>query len=229
MAAPSAPRRPARPPRRRPLRTAPALLPVPALLVLTGCAAASTPVTIGPAPTGAGPACVVESGREVCVTGAPSASPDDGTAGGTATSRTTPARTATPEGTKRRSPGTEDAWGGGTRVGTFATRGTVRGRQEGEGDEVRTTGTCDVARDVRTVSAPLEENAVLVVEVTGRRVASVTLTVRGGTRWRAEYVGASAADVVTLTPTRTVVRDARLVRVSGPDAPAVTVDADFDC
>lgn len=120
------------------------------------------------------------------------------------------------------------AWGGGTRVGTYRTRGTVTG-DDGTDRVIRSvTGTCELAHDVRTVTATLEKGAVLVVHVTGPNVAEITLTVEGEPTRAVEYVG-DATPVITLTPRRTEVRAALLVPPAGSDAPPVRVDASFDC
>jgi hypothetical protein len=187
-------------------RAALALLPALALL-LVGCAGSAS-VTIGPEVSAAGPT-GAGTGATPSGTGSPSG------AGRTASS---PARTSS-----------SSAWGGGTRVGSYRTTGTVHGVQGGASDSIRVAGTCDLARDVRTVTAKLDPTTTLVIDVTGRNVASVAVTVRGGTTWLAEYVGSGADDVVTLTRSRTVVEGARLVRTTGPAAAPVTVDADFDC
>ncbi|WP_088285848.1 hypothetical protein [Kineosporia sp. A_224] len=120
------------------------------------------------------------------------------------------------------------AWGGGTRVGTYRTRGTVTG-DDGTDRVIRSvTGTCELAHDVRTVTSTLEKGAVLVVHVTGPNVAEITLTVEGEPTRSVEYVG-DATPVITLTPRRTEVRAALLVPPAGSDAPPVRVDASFDC
>lgn len=124
--------------------------------------------------------------------------------------------------------GEATTWGGGRRVGTFGTRGTVTG-DDGTGRETRTVaGTCDLARDVRTVTVTLEPGAVLVVDVTGPNVGSLTLTVEGEPDRSVEYVG-DVTPVITLTPTRTEVRGALLVPPAGSAAAPVRIDASFDC
>lgn len=120
------------------------------------------------------------------------------------------------------------AWGGGTRVGTFPTRGTVVG-DDGSGRQKRVAvGTCDLAHDVRTVTVTLERDAVLVIDVTGPNVGSLTLKAPGDPVRTVEYVG-DVTPVITLTPTRTEVRGALLVPPAGSAAPAVRLDASFDC
>lgn len=119
-------------------------------------------------------------------------------------------------------------WGGGRKVGRSATRGTVVG-DDGSGPEKRiVVGTCDAARDVRTVTAPLPGGGLLVVDVTSANLAKITLTAPGEPKRSVEYVG-DATPVVTLTPQRTIVRSALLVPPAGSDAPPVRVDATFDC
>lgn len=58
---------------------------LPAAALLTGCGGRSTPVTIGPGPSGANQACVLEGGRQVCAT-AIAAPGGTGPTPGTATS-----------------------------------------------------------------------------------------------------------------------------------------------
>jgi hypothetical protein len=119
-------------------------------------------------------------------------------------------------------------WGGGTRVGTFGTRGTVVG-DDGSGPQRRiAVGTCDLAHDVRTVTVTLDEGAVLVVHVTGPNLGELKLTAPGEPDRTVEYVG-DATPVITLTPTRTEVSGALLVPPAGSKAPPVRLDASFDC
>jgi hypothetical protein len=188
-----------------------------AVASLAGCGSGTRSVTVSPqARSGTtGPVCLRDATGTVCVT--PGGEPPGGHG------------TATADGTPTKEPATA-AWGGGSRVGTFTTRGTVTG-DVGDGRRSRTvSGTCDVASDVRTVAAEVSGLGRIVVDVTGSSVASVTVQEVGGPTRVAEYLGEDEVlAVVTLTPTTTRVRGALLVPPTGSDAPAMRVDATFDC
>ena len=190
-----------------------------AVTTLTGCSdglavSLSDPQTLTPT---AGPASSTADDE------ASGPAPAEPTGGSSSARATEPATSPTATTTRRAA-----TWGGGTRVGTFGTRGTVVG-DDGSGPQRRTVvGTCDLARDVRTVTVTLDEGATLVVHVTGPNLAELKLTAPGEPVRTVEYVG-DATPVITLTPTRTEVTGALLVPPAGSKAPAVRLDASFDC
>jgi hypothetical protein len=155
------------------------------------------------------------------------AEPSDGTTGPDAATPEQPAPEVTGS-TSRAAGGKKAAWGGGTRVGTYPTRGTVTG-DDGTDRQIRSvSGTCELAHDVRTATVTVQKGAVLVVHVTGPNVAEITLTVEGEPTRSVEYVG-DATPVITLTPRRTEVRAALLVPPAGSTVPPVRIDASLDC
>lgn len=142
-----------------------------------------------------------------------------------ATSGTTPSGTSSGTGSATGSPAAIPAgrWGGGNRIGDFGSVGTATLTGAVAWSGKVTEASCDATNDIRVVEADLTSGRTLTVDVTTRDVATITLRTGQGV-WTADWVN-GADDAIALTPTATLVRQARLTGSGG----TVVLDAEFDC
>jgi hypothetical protein len=148
---------------------------------------------------------------------------------------TKPASTQSASTTKPAAEFTTPAgWGGGHRVGTFPTSGSVH--LVGRTSNVQSTvsGSCHAASDVRTVTSVISPGITLVIDVTSARLATITLDHGDSGTWQVRYIG-DATRAIFVSAEGVRVSGAVLPRIKGTSSDpnggsdTVTVDADFDC